>query len=165
MNERYYLMHFDCYCKATTNPVRVKTLSDVKKAEIRMRDAAPEFDPLSYVRLSKPKQLWMQFEVCHPLSTLTIARIERMLPVLEHTSLKSQVAYLSFATKNAPLFEPNMVVLPLTEFRTVMSFQMMNGNSDHPQTFEYWIDFAKVDGIPTKTPFQLVMVAFTSRRS
>lgn len=150
-------MHFDCYCRANSNPIKVKTLSDVPKATIDLRDTSPEFDPLTYTTATSSKPIFMTFEVFHPLSTNLISRIERILTLLEHTTTKHQVAFTSFSSKNPPLFEPNLLVLPLSEFRVVLTLHA-SSQRDQPFVFEFWVDFNRFEGSTGRTPFQITFV-------
>lgn len=151
-------MHFDCYRKASTSIVKVNSLGSVTRATVSTGASVVEFDPLNYVRSSTAKHpIFMKFEVYHPLSTFAISRCERLLPILEHNTGGYQIALSNFQNKTPTLYEPNSIVLPLSEFRLLITLYV---GAEQPHTFEFWVDFSDMKLSETKMAHEISFVCF-----
>eukprot|EP01017_Pseudomicrothorax_dubius_P002765 TRINITY_DN10218_c0_g1_i2.p1 TRINITY_DN10218_c0_g1~~TRINITY_DN10218_c0_g1_i2.p1 ORF type:complete len:415 (+),score=60.15 TRINITY_DN10218_c0_g1_i2:114-1358(+) len=141
-NQRYYVMHFDCYTQRVMSHIKITSLCDVPKATYSTGPTSFEFDPTSYIRVTDKQIIAMSLEIYHPLSNFAIIRTEKILPILEHISQFNQIAYCPFTNGMPALYEPNMILIPMTEFRCVATFHQSN-RLQESVSFEFSVDLSE----------------------
>lgn len=56
-------------------------------------------------------------EFYHPISTHRLARLEKVMPVLEHVKNNNQICFWNMINLSPTNYEPNLIIIPYSEFR------------------------------------------------